>query len=95
MLTGEKRVHNAKTDKMVSPAVLYGYLYSGDRELWDKAVSAFRHSEGIASHDGKDLGQSYCFGIRIPALIERGLELIARSEAGDAANQAAAREQTI
>lgn len=72
MLKGDKRAHNAKTDKMVSPAVLYGYLYSGDKDLLDKAKRAFRYSESIPAQNGKDLGQSYCFGIRIPALIEKG-----------------------
>lgn len=71
MLKGDKREHNAKTDKMVSPAVLYGYLYSGDEELLDKAERAFRYSEATPAKNGKDLGQSYCFGIRIPALIEK------------------------
>lgn len=71
MLTGEERVHNAKTDKMVTPAVLYGYLYSGDEELLAKAQSAFAVSQGVPSGSGKDVGQSYCFGVRIPALLER------------------------
>ncbi|MEF3304449.1 hypothetical protein [Paenibacillus sp. GYB003] len=71
MLSGGERVHNAKTDKMVTPAVLYGYLYSGDGELLAKAMSAFAHSAGVPSGSGKDVGQSYCFGVRIPALLER------------------------
>ncbi|MEK4251241.1 exo-rhamnogalacturonan lyase family protein [Paenibacillus sp. FSL W7-1287] len=70
MLKGSERVHNAKTDKMVTPAVLYGYLYSGDDELLQKALQAFAYTENIAAKNGKDMGQTYCFGIRIPALIQ-------------------------
>nr|WP_246246043.1 hypothetical protein [Paenibacillus lemnae] len=69
MLSGQDRIHNAKTDKMVTPGVLYAYLFSGDEELLDKALQAFTYSEHIPSRNGKDLGQTYCFGIRIPALI--------------------------
>lgn len=70
-LHGHERAHNAKTDKMVTPAVLYAYLFSGEEELLNKALRAFRHSETIPAHNGKDLGQSYCFGIRIPALLDK------------------------
>jgi len=72
-LKGDARAHNAKTNKMVTPAVLYAYLYSGDEELLDKALLAYHHSVRTPASSGKDLGQSYCFGIRIPALIERCL----------------------
>lgn len=70
MLKGTDRIHNAKTDKMVTPAVLYGYLYSGDEELLEKAMHAFAYTEDVPARNGKDLGQTYCFGIRIPALIQ-------------------------
>lgn len=82
MLSGRERVHNAKTDKMVTPAVLYGYLYSGDEELLAKAERAFATSQGIASGNGKDVGQSYCFGVRIPALLERAKVMKANSTKG-------------
>ncbi|MFC5989101.1 hypothetical protein [Marinicrinis lubricantis] len=75
MLEGHERAHNPKTNKMVVPAVLYAYLYSGDEELLQKSMTAFRHSEGISSKNGKDLGQSYCFGVRIPALLDRCIHL--------------------
>ena len=71
MLKGNERAHNAKTDKMVTPAVLYGYLYSGEKDLLEKAEQAFKYSQATPAKNGKDLGQSYCFGIRIPALIEK------------------------
>lgn len=79
MLSGEERIHNAKTDKMVTPAVLYGFLYSGDDELFDKAIRAFKYSEGIPAKNGKDLGQTYCFGVRIPALIEQAKVMVEKS----------------
>lgn len=75
MLKGERRVHNAKTNKMVTPAVLHAYLYSGDEELLDRSLQAFNNSVRTPSNHGKDLGQSYCFGIRIPALLDRCLQM--------------------
>lgn len=70
-LISDERIHNAKTDKMVTPAVLYGYLYSQDEELLEKALRAFQYSEATPARNGKDLGQTYCFGVRIPALIQQ------------------------
>lgn len=79
-LQGPERIHNDKTDKMVTPGVLYAYLYGRDEELLDKARRAFAYSESKPANNGKDLGQTYCFGIRIPALLEKCRQLRKNAE---------------
>lgn len=66
-----QRHHVPKNDRMVSPGVGYAYLYSGDPELWEKAVTAFANRCGQIDQDGKTMTQSLRCGVRMPALIAK------------------------
>ncbi|MFY9435858.1 MAG: hypothetical protein WAQ42_03030 [Limnochordia bacterium] len=66
-----ERVHTPKNDRMVSPGVGYAYLYSGDQELWEKAVTAFTNRCDQIDQDGKTMAQSLRFGVRMPALMAK------------------------
>ena len=63
--------HTPKNNRMVSPGVGYAYLYSGDQNLWDKAVIAFENSYGEIDDQGKEMTQSLRFGVRMPALMAK------------------------
>ncbi|MDI9419360.1 MAG: hypothetical protein QM399_04270 [Bacillota bacterium] len=65
------RNHTPKNDRMVSPGVGYAYLYSGDRELWEKAVTAFSNRYDQIDQDGKTMTQSLRFGVRMPAVMAK------------------------
>jgi hypothetical protein len=66
-----ERFHTPKNDRMVSPGVGYAYLYSGDQELWEKAVTAFTNRCDQIDQDGKTMAQSLRFGVRMPALMAK------------------------
>lgn len=67
----DKKDHSPKTDRMVSPGVGYAYLYSGDLELWEKALTAFENRYGMLDNEGKTMTQSLRFGVRMPAIITK------------------------
>lgn len=71
MWKSDKKDHSPKTDRMVSPGVGYAYLYSGDFELWEKALTAFENRYGMLDEEGKTMTQSLRFGVRMPAIITK------------------------
>lgn len=70
-----QKYHVPKNDRMVSPGVGYAYLYSGDPELWEKAVTAFTNRYGQLDQDGKTMTQSLRIGVRMPALMAKVAKL--------------------
>ena len=66
---GMRNYHTPKNNRMVSPGVGYAYLYSGNQDLWDKAVTAFKNSCNDLDDQGKEMTQSLRFGVRMPALM--------------------------